>query len=247
MRQINPTIKIMKYLYLLLISILLFSCGNERLLQLPEIENAIITEIHDVSHAYLFYDETKEDSVELNRKNIISTTNWLINVDKRLTLAQAIPKIKLLQEKKRNAKMHKNENAKTYYTCNDTSIKNLGFLEFTDVVYDEERSTSKNSPLKLISTMMTANEISEHPEIRSNNEIHITQFNGENKLKNKILKYSEFSDYLNSTIKKSSIDSITVFLNFDKNLSFQDYINFKSAIKGINIKGLRIANTEFIY
>ena len=71
----------------------LFSCGNERVLQLPEIKNASITEISDVSHAYLFYDETKEDSVELNRKNLIITTNWLVNVDKRLTLGQAIPKI----------------------------------------------------------------------------------------------------------------------------------------------------------
>ena len=59
----------------------------------------------------------------------------MVNIDKRLTLKQAIPHIKFLQDKKRNAEMHKNENAKNYYTCNDTSIKNLGFIEFTDVDY----------------------------------------------------------------------------------------------------------------
>ena len=93
-------IKIMNRIFLLLSITLLFSCGNEKELQLPQIENAKINQINDVSPAYLFYDETQPDSIELNRKNLISTTNWLVNVDKRLTLKQAIPKIKFLQEKK---------------------------------------------------------------------------------------------------------------------------------------------------
>ena len=125
----------MKYLYVITFTLFLFSCGNEKSVLLPEIENANITELLDVSPAYLFYDETQPDSLELNRKNLIISTNWLFNVDRRLTLEQAIPKIKFLQDKKRNAEMHKNENAKNYYTCNDTSIQNLGFIEFTDVVY----------------------------------------------------------------------------------------------------------------
>ena len=121
-----------------LITLFLWSCGNEKVIQLPEVQHAKISEILDVSPAYIFYNETQPDSVELNRKNLIISTNWLFNVDKRLTLEQAIPKIKFLQDKKRNAKMHKNEAAKNYYTCNDTSIKNLGFIEFTNVNYIEK-------------------------------------------------------------------------------------------------------------
>ncbi len=97
----------MRYIYLLIV-LLCLSCNTERVLQLPEIENAEVTEVLDVSPAYIFYDETQADSTLLNRKNIITTTNWLVNVDKRLTLRQAIPYIKLLQEKKRNAGLHKN-------------------------------------------------------------------------------------------------------------------------------------------
>ncbi|MEO9076192.1 MAG: hypothetical protein ABI263_02740, partial [Gelidibacter sp.] len=109
----------MKYLSLLLL-LLTSSCNNEKTILLPEIENAEITEVHDISPIYIFYDETKTDSLELNRNNIISTTNWLVNIDKRLTLGQVIPKIVLLQDKKRNAEVHKNENSKNYFTCNDT-------------------------------------------------------------------------------------------------------------------------------
>ena len=122
----------MRYIYLLLI-LICYNCNNERVLQLPQIENADITEVLDVSPTYVFYDETQSDSTLLNRKNLISTTNWLVNIDKRLTLRQAIPHIKFLQDKKRNAELHKNKNAKNYFTCNDTSISNLGFIEFTDV------------------------------------------------------------------------------------------------------------------
>ncbi len=94
----------MKKLPILLLLLICSSCIKERLLYLPEIQNSKISEIADISHAYLFYDETEKDSVDLNRKNLIGTTNWLINVDKRLTLKQAIPKIIYLQNKKRNAK-----------------------------------------------------------------------------------------------------------------------------------------------
>ncbi len=40
-------------------------------MQLPEIENAAITEVLDVSPAYIFYDESQPDSTLLNRKNLM--------------------------------------------------------------------------------------------------------------------------------------------------------------------------------
>lgn len=49
-------------------------------------ENASVTEVLDVSPAYVFYDETQPDSVFLNRKNLIISTNWLVNIYKRCML-----------------------------------------------------------------------------------------------------------------------------------------------------------------
>ncbi|WP_298896919.1 hypothetical protein [uncultured Psychroserpens sp.] len=233
----------MKHLYILLIAVTLFSCGKGKSVLLPEIEHAEITEIHDVSHAYLFYDETQPDSVELNRKNLISTTNWLINVDKRLTLEQAIPKIKFLQNKKRNAKMHKNENAKNYYTCNDTSIENLGFLEFTEIHYTEDYSASVLSN----TSQLFSDRIFIHPEIYKDRKIRSVTFNKSNQPELKLINYSDFNDYLKSIQKNNTKDSLIVYLNFQKDLSFQDYIDFKAATKDIKINGVRIDNREFIY
>jgi hypothetical protein len=215
---------------------ILFSCGNERVLQLPEIKNANITEIRDVSHAYLFYDETKEDNIELNRKNLIITTNWLINVDKRLTLAQAIPKIKFLQDKKRNAELHKNENAKNYFTCNDTSIKNLGFLEFTDVVYfiDEEYLSRDVTGIETDDNHMVIFSLNDISLVTSDNEVVETNI-------------QDLVTDIEKTYKKKK-NQRTIYLGFQRSLSFQDYISIKCELSRLKIDYITIdLNESFIY
>ncbi|MGJ8551080.1 hypothetical protein [Winogradskyella wichelsiae] len=226
----------MRYIYLLIV-LCCFSCNNERTLFLPEIKNTEITEVLDVSPAYLFYDETQPDSILLNRKNLISTTNWLVNVDKRLTLEQAIPKIILMQNKKRNAKMHKNEAAKNYFTCNATSINTLGFIEFTNVYFISESSERLDSEKQTNEIIL---------DIKSLNDISL--FNSKSK---------------SSTIKKSNLDqlvnvihllaesegftSATLRLNLKKSLTFQEYISVKSKLLELSSKNITVNKNEFIY
>ena len=45
----------------------------------------------------MFYTKDTGD-IEFNRRNMISTTNWLVNIDKRLTLKQILPHLKYLQD-----------------------------------------------------------------------------------------------------------------------------------------------------
>lgn len=215
------------------IAILLFfmSCGNEKIVQLPEISDSDITEILDVSAAYLFYDETKEDSIELNRKTLISTTNWLVNVDKRLTLKQAIPKIIFLQNKKRNAEIHKNEAARNYYSCHNTSINNLGFIDFTDIFYIEK------TPNKLV---VESNKFDIIFYSVSNIEIQVSEKN--------IIKSSEENllKDINNLIGVTN-ETKTLHLFFNNSLNFQNYITFKSLLNQLKNKNVVIANEEFIF
>lgn len=229
----------MRYLLLLVFGTLLFSCGKDKAILLPEINHTEITEITDVSAAYLFYDETKPDSVELNRKNLISTTNWLVNVDKQLTLKQAIPKIKLLQDKKRNAKMHKNKAAKNYYTCNDTSRKNLGFIEFTDVVYHNESSSDYYSKISGFQKHNRA-----YLDFISSERIEIVSFY--QKFKTITSTKSTLMKNINS-LSKNETNLTELVLDFNKSLSFQDYITYKSILSELNSRNILIDNNEFIY
>lgn len=225
----------MKHILLLFITFCFFSCGNEKVLQLPEINHSKITDIDDISPAYLFYDLEK-DSIELNRQNLISTTNWLVNVDKRLTLKLVIPQIKFLQNKKKRAG-HKKEGIKNYYTCNDTSRKNLGFIEFTETVYHEETSANYLSKLSNINDSQNSITIN----FDKNNKITIV---------NGVLK----SNISNSTkenllINLKKLDTLNgiIFLNFDETLNFQDYISYKSLIEKADLTETKISNNEFIF
>ncbi|WP_345272281.1 hypothetical protein [Flaviramulus aquimarinus] len=226
----------MKNILFVVLTLFFFSCGNEKVLLLPEISHSEITDIKDVSHAYLFYDETKTDRVELNRKNLISTTNWLINVDRRLTLKQAIPHIKYLQDKKVNSS-HKNEKAKNYFTCNDTSKKNLGFVEFTDVVYHFESEykyfKEKNRP-SLISVI----------DIVALDEIHLNLVE-EGHDQNA----SPFSlSSLNKKLRELNNEfELYTYIYFNSNINFQDYISIKSELSKLDWKHIKISNQEFLY
>lgn len=209
----------MNRLVLLLLLLLASACNNSRALKLPEIEKAKITEVLDVSPAYIFYDETKPDSVELNRKNLISTTNWLVNVDKRLKLSQAIPKITYIQTKKRNAKMHKNEAAKNYYTCNDVSIKNLGFIDFTNIYYHREP-------------------VADYAKTQNIKHYTVIDF------------YKDSIVFQGQSVGLKNLaqpDSVKVFAHFEKNMSFQKYIHYKSELTQLDTGQIIIDNDEFIY
>lgn len=228
-----------KYFIGLLITLMLFSCGKEKSVLLPEIENAKITEVLDVSPAYLFYDETQPDSIELNRKNLIGTTNWLFNVDKRLTLEQVIPKIVFLQDKKRNAQIHKNENAKNYYTCNDTSIQNLGFIEFTNVRYKHKtlseyfKFNKRSEKMSLALNVISANNYSLETLYKdeSNTEVYTNIEDALQKIKDGFETEQNFK----------------LYLLFSSKLSFQEYITNKSKIQNLEDEGIPIEDNEFIY
>ena len=216
----------MRYFSFLTLFILM-SCSNEKSVILPEINNATITEILDVSPAYIFYDEAQPDSTLFNRKNLIITTNWLVNVDKRLTLKQAIPHIQFLQNKKRNAEMHKNKDAKNYFTCNDISINNLGFLEFTETNFYNKNSFKETENLCFITFESLKNVIS----------FTTLDFKFE---------FSEegFDAALEVVYKEYDRSTVKIVIAFNNAMSFQDYITIKSELK--SYKNI-ISNDELFF
>lgn len=226
----------MKHISLLIILLFIISCGEDKAVQLPEIAHSDISEIQDVSAAYLFYDELNPEGFELNRKNLISTTNWLVNVDKRLTLKQVIPQIKFLQNKKQNSE-HKNKNAKNYFTCHDLSRKNLGFMEFTDVVYHEESSETYMAKISEFKDKQNLNPVSFNLE----GEISIINPDSE-----PFIIMTNKNDLINDLKKRDTMQG-TLYLNFNEQLPFQEYITYKSILLKSNFKHLKISNQEFLH
>lgn len=216
----------MKHLFNALIFLCILSCGSDKIVQLPEIKKATITEIHDVSPIYMFYDE-ETDSIEFNRKNMIGTTNWLVNIDKRLTLKQILPHLQYLQEKRHGDGMHKNENAKNYFTCHDTSTSNLGFLEFTDVNYHTDESAEDFIEESIIDYVLV--DIPKNANSNFANEL-IQDLN-----------------YLYKATPELHSKKINAVLNFDNSINFQQYILIKSKLGELDNSKILIETNEFIY
>ena len=197
----------MKY-YTLIVLFALFSCGNKEDVLLPKAAVTIVKNVDDLSPIYIFFRTKGKDTLaEVNRKNSIISTNWILNVDKRLPLRLVIPEIMKLQQKKREEKAHKNEKAENYYSYADTIGKNLAFIPFTDVYYKMERP---------IGTVIFFNK---------NNEILI---------ENQVFKKEKLQDLIKTNLSK---DSTTTFLfTFDKDLSFGSYLQNKIYIESLKVQ-----------
>lgn len=129
----------MKYISLFVFFMLL-SCGNKEDILLPKSNVTIVNDVQDHSPVYIFFRKKGKDTLaEVNRKNSIITTNWILNIDERLPLRIVIPEVMKLQEKKRKEKAHKNEKAENYYSYADSIHKKLAFLPFTGVYYKLEK------------------------------------------------------------------------------------------------------------
>lgn len=132
----------MKYLSLGLL-LLFLSCAKKEAVLLPKTDVTVISDVKDHSPIYLFFRTKENDTlVEVNRNNAIVSTNWILNIDKRLPLKVIIPEVIKLQEKKRNAVAHKNEAAQNYYSYADSIHKNMAFLLFSEVYYKLDKPKS---------------------------------------------------------------------------------------------------------
>jgi len=143
------------------------SCGNKEDILLPKSDRTVVKDIVDLSPIYIFFRTNGKDTLaEVNRKNSISTTNWVLNIDRRLPLRLVIPEVIKLQEKKRGDSVHKNELAQNFYSYADTIGKNLAFIPFTKVYYKLEKPKTgiivffaKDGTIKINNELVSKNDL----------------------------------------------------------------------------------------
>ena len=196
----------MKYFYLIFLFIL-FSCANKEDILLPKSNVTIVSDVKDHSPIYIFFRTHGKDTLaEVNRKNSITSTNWILNIDKRLPLRLVIPEVMKLQEKKRGDSAHKNDKAENYYSYADSIGKNLAFLPFTKVVYKMEKP--KSSFIVFFSIK---------------NEIFVDGIPGSRE---------ELKQFLNSFKDKTKI----IRFGFDEDMSYGTYIQNEIFIQNLKIE-----------
>lgn len=196
----------MKYCSLFALFLLL-SCGKKETVLLPKSNGTIVADVVDHSPIYLFFKtEGKDTLVEVNRKNSIISTNWILNIDKRLPLRIVIPEVMKLQQKKREEKAHKNEKAENYYAYADTIGKNMAFIPFTKIYYKID---------KPIGTVIYFNK---------RNEILI---------ENNVVEREKLKEFLSSVVLKNQANDFII--SYSKDLSFGNYLQNKIFLESLKV------------
>lgn len=195
------------------------SCQDKEVL-LSQANETIVSDVKDHSPIYFFFKIEENDTlVEVNRKNSISSTNWLFNIDKRLPLRKVILEIKKLQTKKEGS-MHKSETSENYFTYTDTVKKTMAFLPFTKVKYKLEKPD-----FDVVYFYLDRNDL-----------VH---FNEE------VFSKNELQTYLD----KQTTPTSRLFFAYDKGMSFGKYIQYQFFVKHLVApKGITISqNKVYIY
>jgi hypothetical protein len=193
-----------KYIFGIVL-LLCVSCGNKEDILLPKADRSVVKEVVDLSPIYIFFRTKGKDTLaEVNRKNSIITTNWILNIDKRLPLRLVIPEVMKLQQRKREEKEHRNELALNYYSYADSIGKNLAFIPFTQVYYKMEKPKSgvevyfdKNDKILVGNKVIAKNDL----------ENYIKQNAADKDVFYSFDKNMLFDNYINLKIFVRSIDS----------------------------------------
>lgn len=127
--------------FLLLFTVLvLFSCGEKKEILLPKADVTVVKTVSDISKIdFFFKTENKDTLAEINKNAIITATNWVFNIDKRLPLKTILPDVIKLQEKKLKKKSDEDLPKDNFYSYADSIGKNLAFLPFTNTTYKTEK------------------------------------------------------------------------------------------------------------
>jgi len=196
----------MKY-FTLIVLFVLFSCGNKEDILLPKSDVTVVADVQDHSPIYIFFRTKDKDTLaEVNRKNSIISTNWILNIDKRLPLRLVVPQVIKLQQKKREEKAHKNEKAENYYSYADSIGKNLAFIPFTNVYYKMKKPAA---------AVIYFNK---------NNEVLI---------ENAIVKKEKVKEVLIQILSREQANDFS--LGFHGNLSFGSYLQNKIFIESLHL------------
>lgn len=209
---------------LILAAFLLIGCGKDKEILLPKSNRTIVKDIADISPIYFLFQTNGNDTLmEVDKQTIISTTNWVFNIDKRFPLQKVMPEVIKLQNRKGS---HKGDaKVENYYSYADSIGKNMAFLPFTNVVYA----------------------LSEQKEFATDGkETLVLRFDKHNNLKvnDSDLKISELPETVQKLYPGKEV---MVFLHFDKNLTYNTYIEDKILLSGLQWHQVTISDKEFIY
>ncbi len=215
----------MKNLLLILLFFLILGSCTNKTIQLPQIAISGESEIQNHSQIWVFYKYDKDKiKAEINKNNTISTTHWIINMDKRLPLNEVIPVFQMIKAKRAKKSIHSAEGMKDYVSYSDTSNNKIALFSIDSIQY----IILKKSEIIQIEKEKQCDYVIEF----SKESIKINQ-----------------KEYSLDKWNKSVLDSLSlgcVQLQFDEKLTYQKYLSYRLQLNSFLSDDLVVEYTEYI-
>lgn len=138
----------------LLIAALLFLCQcSDKEVLLPVVEEGGIAEIENHSSIWIFYDPSEQESkAVLNKNNKLLNTNWIFNIDRRLTMKDVIPQLQNMQADRNKDSMHKKEGMVNYFSYADSKNERISLVKFPEINFLLMDNTGESNTVELDTT-----------------------------------------------------------------------------------------------
>ena len=209
----------MKKYLALIIAVALFSCEGNKDILLPKADKTIVADVQEHSPIYIFFKVDGKDTIA-----DVNRKNSIVSTNWIFNIDKRLPLRLVIPEliklqAKKDKSMHKNEAAENFFSYANDVKKTMAFLPFTKVKY------TLGKPL-INSIYFGKNDL--------------LKFNSQ------LLKKDELQGYINNLMIEHESE---IFVSFDKNLSYDEYIKNKIFMNSIKItkKGILISNLEYIF
>lgn len=213
----------MKKAGFLLIVLLWVSCAEKQKVKIPVLGDKGITDVYNNSQIWLFFEVEKGDTIgKLNKNNKITDTHLFFNIDRRLPLDEVLPKVSAIKFDVENAKVHRSDGKRFFFSYADTVSKKFSLYDFTDTDYvfkSSQFDKKLNDSVKKYSIL----DLKKNTVLLNGSPVRIKE------IKNRLLQ--------DSLPKR-------LLIKVKSDVLFQDYLSFRSQLYH---NGFAIENIEYIY
>ncbi|MDP3352451.1 MAG: hypothetical protein Q8S44_01770 [Flavobacteriaceae bacterium] len=221
---------------LLFFTILTLSCQKKEI-NIPTTDKTGIQEISNFSEIWMFMKvQEKDTTLQLNDKNLIGATNWIFNIDKHLKLAKVMREIQHFQEKRLKRAADEKDEFNNYLSYSDTINKILSFVDISNIQFHFDTIQSNKSILKKLDYYKNYNNIHLSLGMKS-------YYLNENKI-DKVDFFDTLIGFINFT---ENGKKTLLHLNFNQEITYQEYLNFKTHLLSLQKELFIIDKNEYIF
>ncbi len=230
----------MKFLYIITLSLFFASCHPSDV-KIPVNDNQGLQEVWDNSRIYVLFDNSSEDTIaDVKLGQTITTTHWLVAIDKRLKMKHLIKPINKILKKRHKKSIHSKEGTHAYFTFLDSLQKKVSFIDFDSIQIMPDYFTSVDyfKQYPKAETQYNKLHLLIYPDkIYLNDRIELTGLN----------KKQMLDSIIKTSLQKNDTADFRLYLNADKDIFFDKFLDYYTFFKNNHPENIRLSPKIFIF